>query len=286
MRRLALVLLLLVAAEVHAAEAHAILWSVRGEHNTVYLAGSMHFLPAAEELPPAMLAAYRDAEQLVMELDMDDLSPAEVQLVTLQQGMLPADESLEEQLGTDAFARVDAEAQELGLDTTVLQRMRPWLAALTLTQLQLSKLGWSSEAGVEQRFVRLAAVDRKEIVGLESLPEQVELLASLSSELQRQFILYSVDDADALPREVEQLTRAWREGDDKELQALFEDGFRKYPKLYKPLTVVRNRAWMNTIEPLLKQRDDYLIVVGAAHLVGRDSVVDLLRRRGFTVVKH
>ncbi|MET0986096.1 MAG: TraB/GumN family protein [Steroidobacteraceae bacterium] len=284
--RLALALLLLVAAQVHAADAHAILWSVRGEHNTVYLAGSMHFLPAAEQLPPAMLTAYRDAEKLVMELDMDDLNPADVQLVTLQQGMLPPDESLEEQLGADAFARVNAQAQELGLDTMVLQRMRPWLAALTLTQLQLSKLGWSSEAGVEQRFVQLATADRKQIVGLESLPEQVELLASLSSELQRQFVLYSVDDADALPREVEQLTRAWREGDDKELQALFEDGFRKYPKLYEPLTIVRNRAWMGSIEPLLKQRDDYLIVVGAAHLVGRDSVVDLLRRRGFTVVKH
>lgn len=284
--RLVLVLLLFVTAQVHAGEAHAILWSVRGAHNTVYLAGSMHFLPDAEQLPAAMLDAYHDAEKIVMELDIDDLDPAEVQLATLQQGMLPPDRTLEQELGADAFSRVRTEAQELGLDATILQRMRPWLAALTLTQLHLAKLGWSSQAGVEQRFVQLAAADHKEIVGLENLAAQIELLASLSSELQRQFILYSVDDADSLPREVEQLTRAWREGDDSALEKLFDADFRKYPKLYVPLTVDRNRAWLASIEPLLKQTDDYLIVVGAAHLVGRDSVVDLLRRRGFTVVKH
>lgn len=279
-------LLLLLAAQARADSAHSILWSVRGEHNTVYLAGSMHFLPAGEALPAAMLAAYREAEKLVMELDMDDIDPADVQLATLQLGMLPADSTLEQELGTAAFARVQAQAEELGLNAALLQRMRPWLAALTLTQLQLAKLGWSSQAGVEQRFVRLAGKDRKEIIGLESVSEQVELLASMSSELQRQFILYSVDDAQALPREVEALTRAWREGDERALEVVFAEGLRKYPELYEPLTVVRNRAWMGSIEPLLKQRDDYLIIVGAAHLVGPDSVVDLLRRRGFTVVKH
>jgi uncharacterized protein len=284
--RIAIVLLLLVIAQVHAAEPRAVLWSMRGEHNTVYLAGSMHFLPDAEPLPPAMLAAYREAEKLIMELDMDDIDATEVQLVTLKRGMLPPDQSLEQAPGAETFGRVQAEARELGFDAALLQRMRPWLAALTLTQLQLAKLGWSPQAGVEQRFVKLAATDRKEIQGLETLPAQISLLASLSDDLQRQFILYTVDDADALAHEVEQLTRAWRNGDDKALEALFDEGFRKYPKLYEPLTVVRNRAWIGSIEPLLEQRDDYLIIVGAAHLVGRDSVIELLRRRGLTVVKH
>jgi uncharacterized protein YbaP (TraB family) len=278
--------LLLVAVQARADSEQTILWSVRGEHNVVYLAGSMHFLPEAEPLPAAMLDAYREAERLVMELDMDDLDPTDVQLVTLQLGMLPPDSNLEQEIGAEAFARVRDHAETLGLNSLLLQRMRPWLAALTLTQLQLARLGWSSQAGVEQRFVRLAARDRKEIIGLESVSQQVGLLASMSSELQRDFILYSVEDAEAISREVEALTKAWREGDAQALEAVLLEGFRKYPKLYEPLTVMRNRAWIARIEPLLRERDDYLIVVGAAHLVGRDSVVDLLRRRGFKVRKH
>ena len=42
----------------------------------------------------------------------------------------------------------------------------------------------------------------------------------------------------------------------------------------------RNRKWMTTIEPLLQKEDDYLIVVGAGHLVGQDSILQLLQAKG------
>jgi uncharacterized protein len=284
--RLLAVLVFIALSPASAADAPAVLWSVRGAHNTVYLAGSMHFLPESAPLPPALLAAYEDAEQLVMELDMDDIAPAEVQMVTLQQGMLPPDRTLEQELGTSVFARVQKEADELGFDAELLQRMRPWLVGLTLTQLQLAKLGWSSHAGVEQRFVRMAAEDRKTIKGLETLSTQIGLLAAMPADLQRQFVLYSVDDTVAMAEEVEKLGAAWRKGDVAELELLLNESFRKYPALYETLTVKRNRAWMHSIEPLLKERDDYLVIVGAAHLLGRDSVVELLRQRGLAVKRH
>jgi uncharacterized protein len=284
--RIALALLLLFGASVQAAEPQHVLWSVKGKANTVYLLGSMHFLPSSEQLPAAMLDAYRESEKLVMEIDMDDLDPSEVQMLTLQLGMLPPDQSLEQELGSKVFERLSTQARDLGLDPAMLQRMRPWLAGLTLTQLALMKLGWDPQAGVEQQFVRLAERDKKEIIGLETFAAQMQLLASLSPELQRQFVLYSVDDADTAAREIDELTRAWRAGDLKGLQELLDAGFRKYPKLYEPLTVVRNRAWMSSIEPLLQRGDDYLIVVGAAHLVGPDSVVDLLQRAGFKITRH
>ena len=284
--RLLAFLLFIALAPAYAADAPAVLWSVRGAHNTVYLAGSMHFLPESEPLPPALLAAYENAEQLVMELDMDDIAPAEVQMVTLQQGMLPPDRTLEQELGTSIFARVQKEADELGFDAELLQRMQPWLVGLTLTQLQLAKIGWSSHAGVEQRFVRMAAEDRKTITGLETLSTQIGLLAAMPAELQRQFVLYSVDDTVAMAEEVEKLGSAWRKGDVTELESLVNESFRKYPALYDMLTVKRNRAWIRTIEPLLKERDDYLVIVGTSHMLGRESVVELLRRDGHAVTRH
>jgi uncharacterized protein YbaP (TraB family) len=284
--RLALLVLLLLAGSLHAAQSPAVLWSVRGTHNVVYLAGSIHFLPDSATLPPAMLEAYREAEKLVMELDLDDLDPSEVQMLMLQQGMLPPDRTLEDDIGAEAFARVRDEANDIGLDAAILQRMRPWLAAMTLTQLRLAKLGWSPTAGVEQRFVRMAAEDRKEIIGLETASAQLGLLASLPDRLQREFVLYTLDEAESMAQAIDALGRAWREGDTATLENLLNEGFRRYPELYEPLTVQRNRAWMEQLEPLLREREDYLVVVGAAHLLGRDSVVELLRRSGYQVTRH
>jgi hypothetical protein len=67
---------------------------------------------------------------------------------------------------------------------------------------------------------------------------------------------------------------------------MLSDEFDDFPELYRPLTEDRNRAWVEQLDDLLDDRDDYLVVVGALHLVGRNSVVDLLRQRGYTVTRQ
>lgn len=71
------------------------LWSLKGKTNTVYLLGSVHFLNESERLPQALDDAYKSAEVLLMEIDMDDLDPAEAQRVTMELGMLPAGQTLQ-----------------------------------------------------------------------------------------------------------------------------------------------------------------------------------------------
>ena len=83
--------------------------------------------------------------------------------------------------------------------------------------------------------------------------------------------------------EVDELLAAWRSGDATAMAKLLQEGFDEYPDLYRPLTVERNRKWIPQIEQLLDDRDDYLVVVGALHLVGTDSVIDLLERKGYKV---
>lgn len=108
-------------------------------------------------------------------------------------------------------------------------------------------------------------------------------MARLPEKQQREFLLYSVDDAQRMGSEVDELLTAWRRGDTAAMAKLLEEGFEQYPDLYRPLTVERNRKWIPQIEQLLDDRDDYLVVVGALHLVGTDSVIDLLERRGYKV---
>lgn len=266
-----------------AAETQHTLWSIKGKSNTVYLLGSVHFLNPAERLPDVMDDAYRDAERLVMEIDMDDLDPLAMQQTAIALGVLPEGKTLESELGADAYRKVAAAAQPLGLDPAMLNRFRPWLAAMTLVQLQLKKQGLDPNSGVEQRFTARAVADGKPITGLETIDQQLGMLANLSPEQQREFLLYSVEDAERAAQEVDALIGAWRKGDTRSLAALLQEGFDRYPKVYKPLTLDRNRRWIQDIEVLLKERDDYLIVVGALHLVGNDSVVDLLRAKGYAV---
>lgn len=262
------------------------LWSLQGKTNTVYLLGSVHFLAPTETLPAAMQAAYKDAETLMMEIDMDDLDPLEVQSVALELGMLPEGRTLEMEIGADTYAQVAAKAKEMGIEPKMLERFRPWFAALTLVQLHLIKMGLDPNAGVEQRLTALAGKDGKPILGLESLREQLGILAGLAPEQQREFLVYSVEDSERAAKEIDRMLKAWRSGDVEALDELLTEGMEKYPKVYRPLTVDRNRRWIASIEPLLQHEDDYLIVVGALHLVGDDSVVELLERKGHRVKQH
>jgi uncharacterized protein YbaP (TraB family) len=206
-----------------------------------------------------------------------------MQQTTLQLGLVDENDSLEKQVGAEAFAKVSARARELDMDPSLLNRFKPWLAALTLTQLTLMKHGLDPNSGVEQRFVARAAQDGKEIRGLETIQQQLGMLAGLPPKQQREFLLYSVEDSEHATQEIDALISAWRKGDTPSLAALLQDGFDEFPDLYRPLTVERNQAWMNRLESLLKDEDDCLVIVGALHLVGKDSVVDLLERKGYVV---
>lgn len=282
---LALLLSCAGAAAAEGPQRHA-LWSVAGKANTVYLLGSVHFLSHSEQLPAVVDEAYGEAEALIMEIDMDDLDREEMQRVMSDLGMLPADQSLEQQLGAKTYAQVVRKAQELGVDPAVLQRFRPWLAALTLVQLHLMKMGLDPSAGVEHRLTQRATRDSKPIQGLETLREQLGIMAGLPEEQQREFLMYSVEDTERATREIDALLAAWRKGDASALAELLAQGFAEYPDLYRPLTVDRNRKWLAQIEALLDDKDDYLIVVGTLHLVGKDSVLDLLEGKGHKVRQH
>lgn len=79
------------------------LWSVAGERNTVYLFGSVHLLRAGEfGLQGRLADAYEDAEAVFLEVDMDDLSPAQVAGATVSLAIDPEGRGLFELMGPDA----------------------------------------------------------------------------------------------------------------------------------------------------------------------------------------
>ncbi len=268
----------------HARERH-VLWAVAGKHNTVYLLGSIHVLRAEDGgLPPEAQAAYRDAERLVMELDMDEVmaDPTSIALVAQRLAMLPPGQTLQGVLGSD-YPTLAGKARGLGLDLSLLERFQPWFVATAMLQEQLAQRGFSSERGVEETLTRRAVADHKPITGLETPEQQLRVLASLPMNEQKRFLRMTLDEMADFDSEVADMLGAWRSGDTDRLARVLSEGFDQFPELYKPLTEDRNRVWAREIADLLDDDDDYLVVVGALHLVGRNSVVDLLEQRGYRV---
>jgi uncharacterized protein len=283
--------LLLAALAVPAtglADGRHVLWAVDGKHNTVYLLGSLHVLrPNDGPLPAAADEAYSDAEQLVMEIDMDEAlaDPAGLVQAMQAEAMLPEGQSLKALLGED-YTRVAERARSAGFDLELLDQFAPWFVAVTLMQLELENRGFSAELGVEQTLTRRAVADHKPISGLETAAQQFATFGDLSLEQQKRMLLMTLDETAQLDAEIDKLLAAWREGDIESLASTLSAEYERFPELYGPLTENRNRAWLTRLVDLLDDDDDYLVVVGALHLVGRNSVIDLLERRGYEVVQR
>ncbi len=266
---------------------HHVFWVVHGRHNTVYLLGSVHVLkPSESELPPEVLRAYAHAHALVMEVPLSDLSFDKLVGLTLTLGTLPQGKTLVAALGPTLYANLSAHAKPLGLDPAYLSHFQPWLAALTIEQLALAQAGFDFNSGADMQLARRASADHKPIIGLETARDQLSLFAHLTEAQQREFVQYTLEDTDHAPREVETLIRAWRNGDTRALEQALHEGFDQFPDLYQALTTDRNRKWLAEILPLLRDDQDYLIVVGALHLVGGDGLIALLRRHGYVPIQH
>jgi uncharacterized protein YbaP (TraB family) len=287
-RRFALALLWLLPSLALADSAgHPVtMWMAEGAANRVYLLGSVHLLRAQDHpLPQVIDDVYDDAETLYMELDMDDLDPLLMQATINRLGMLDEGTSLQDVMGVELYAEAKARAAELDLPLEMLERTEPWLAAITVEQLALSRIGFNPSYGVEMHLLRKATSDGKEILGFESVEQQLAYLDGLSLDAQRDLLMQTLAESAAIQDLMDDLILAWRSGDIDYLERTLLEDVSGYPELYDTIVASRNRLWVDTIDALLEQREDYLVVVGALHLVGEDGVPQLLEQRGVRITQ-
>lgn len=268
------------------APAHC-LWELHGRHNTVYLLGSIHVLrPGDYPLAPAVLGAYAGAQALLMEIDLQAIDSAQVQSDMLGSALLPEGQSLAAVLGPRRYARATSLAHDVGVELFQFDRFAPWFAAEAISQLQLAQLGFEAQSGVEMYFMDKARSDGKPIAGLETVHDQIALFEGLTRDAQSDYLLSSLEQAHELPREVDDMVHAWQRGDTVWFAAEMNSEFGKDPALYQSLLAARNRNWLPKIEALLNDDKNYLVIVGTGHLVGRDSVIELLKKDGIAATQH
>ena len=260
------------------------LWRAEGATNTVYLLGSIHLLRASDHpLPTAIDAAYEDAEVLIMELDMDDLDPAATQRLFNENGVLQDGTTLRDLMGADQYARAEAAAEAIDVPIDMLAQSEPWLAAITVEMLALYRIGFNPMLGIEMHMTSKAIGDGKPIEGLEQAEDQLQFLDGLSLQAQRDMLLQTLEEGAAIAETIDELIRAWRYGDVDTLESGLLESFAEHRELHDTLVTQRNLRWAEQIDELLDDTDDYLVIVGAMHLVGADGVPNLLAEKGVQI---
>jgi len=279
---LALCLLGSLSAYFLTAGAASPVWAIRGPHSTLYLAGSVHLLPANDStLPPGFAHAYADSKRLVMEMDLGKIDPLAVASWMMEHGALPRGTSLRSILGEQRYTRVSSVAADLGVSTEILDTQAPWVVGLELTDLEYLHQGFDPQQGVEEQLVRRAENDGKPTAGLETLSEELGGLEALSREDQVRMLDQTMDELKDSQEEMREILAAWRSGNAAKLATLLSSEYSSFPALYRPLVTERNQRWLPQIEQLLKGDDNCMVIVGSLHLVGDGGLLELLRKDGF-----
>jgi hypothetical protein len=260
------------------------LWSIKTQSNKIFLLGSIHVLKQETyPLDPAIERAYAASERIIFETDIAAMQDAAMQTKMLELGMYPAGQNLFDNIARDTRQQLEKKMSALGLPLESFSRFKPWFVALTLTTLELQRLGYNSQYGIDMYFFGKAQSGGKEIGFLEPPEYQIDLLGNMTGKDQNDFLKQTLKDLELIGELAGDLVNSWKSGNADKLHELLHRSFKDYPNLNDRLLIQRNLKWVKEVEEAMRQNKNVLFVVGAGHLVGPESVVDLLRKNGHEV---
>jgi len=274
----------LVAVSLEAAPARNFLWKATSKSGgTMYLVGSVHLLPKdSYPLNPALEAAFKESDLLVEEADLGEMGVG-AQMAFLSRGMLPSSTPLDKVLSPATYALLTKRAAEIGVPVEPLKLLKPWMVAQMLEVMQWQKAGFDPELGLDKHFYDLAQGTGKSVQGLETLDFQMSLFDGMTLAEQDHLLAETLKEIDTEQANMAKLMDAWKAGDAPTVERIVLSALRQEPQLYQRLLVDRNKAWIPKLEALFARKGRTFVVVGAAHLVGPDGLISLLRAKGYSV---
>ncbi len=281
-----LLLALLTLGFAAPAGAEPALWVIKDADTTLYVFGSLHALkPGVEWRSAKFDQAFAASSEVVFEAVVPDDPKALAPLIQTL-GLDPAG-GLSAKLTPDARARLAEAAKTYGLPPAGLERMRPWLAATTLGSVPLLRAGWDPRLGPDLLLQAEAKTKGKTVLGLETVEQQARFLADLPEPRQVEALTATLEGLAGFVPRVEEVQVAWLAGDQGRLAALGAPSRAARDAAFDAtIRTNRNRAWAVWIKARLDRPGTAMIVVGAGHLFGQDSLGDLLAQHGIAVQRY
>jgi len=272
------------AAEARVPQARPALWSVSDADTTVYLFGTIHLLPDNYQWrTPALDQAVGGSQQLVIETIIDEKNPAQMMQAMASLAFSPNLPPLAQRVPPEKRAALTEAIRKSGFPPQALDRMETWAAAFILLGNQFKELGLKSGQGVETTLRSAFMGQGKPIDELESNREQLAFFDRLPEKAQRDLLEGAIEQTEEVKGDFHEMLSAWVRGDVKAIARSFNRDLSSSPDLQNALLTQRNANWTRWIQKRMAQPGALMVAVGAGHLAGRDSVIDLLKRRGYRV---
>jgi|tagenome__1003787_1003787.scaffolds.fasta_scaffold20987621_1 uncharacterized protein YbaP (TraB family) len=261
------------------------LWEVSDPDTTIYLFGTIHLLPENYQWRTAKFdQALAGSQQLVVETIVDNKNPAKLMSALASLAFnTPNLPPLADRVPPTKRAALAAAIKKSGFPAQALDKMETWAAAITLLGDQFKQMGLKGDEGVETVLRNTFISEGKPIGELESNVEQLGFFDTLPESAQRQLLEGSIEQTTSMTKDFQDMLAAWVRGDVRAIARSFNRDLSASPELRQALIKRRNANWSRWIEQRMAQPGEIMIAVGAGHLAGADSVIDLLQREGYRV---
>jgi len=258
--------------------------------NVAWLFGTIHvgarsFYP----LEPKIMAALDNAAVLALEVDplgsQDDIARA-----VREYGMYPAGRGpASADLAAAYRPRLERLLRQYDVPPASVAPMKPWMLASLLTVREFERQGYQTELAVETWLSQGARARKQRIVELESVQGQMALFGRMSTADQALFLQETIDAIDGSEQasDARAIATAWATADQVALDRIADktatDDTFSGRFVSRVLLDGRNPLLADGIAKLLAREKQSVVAIGVLHLVGKNSVPELLRRQGLRV---
>ena len=260
------------------------MWQVSDKDTSIYLFGTVHLLPPGTQWrTPKLDKAAGEAGTLVVETIIDEKNPrafaAELARLSIRPGLPP----IVSRVAPGKQAALRAVIAKAGIPEVSLNNMETWAAAFALLQLQFKELGVSGTDGVELVLRDAFTSAGKRVEQLETNSQQLGFFDALPEAAQRELLEGAIESPAAAKKQFDAMLAAWMSGDVEAIGRTFNAEFQNSPELKDVLLKRRNANWAYWLHSRMGQPGTVFVAVGAGHLAGEDSVVEMLKKRGLRV---
>ncbi|NDK56081.1 TraB/GumN family protein [Pontibacter fetidus] len=279
---LALCITLPSLAQAPAEQPKALLWEISGKglKQPSYLLGTIHAIcPENFNLTDKVKSRLEKSERLSLEVDMD----APNFMVELQQAaLLPKGSTLRGFFSEKDYALLANHFKKtMEIDLQQLDRMKPFM----LHSMLLSQLTECQAVSYEQSLMELAQKQGKEVIGLETVSEQLSAIDQMPAEVQTSMLTHMVGNMEEARQNYRNMVQLYLQQDLAGLDKLSREDYNseEYQVYEQAFLVGRNKRWIPVMEREAHIQPTFF-AVGAGHLTGKDGLLELLRSKGYTVL--
>ncbi|AKR55676.1 hypothetical protein XM25_07660 [Devosia sp. H5989] len=258
------------------------MWLAHKGDTRIWLFGSVHLLPPGIEWRSEILeSALQNADTVYFEAIVDLEDPGADAREAMGKYLVPSGSRLLDLLTPEERELVAWAAKEVGAPLSGLNIFRPWVAAEVLATFLAARQGFDFAAGVDVTLQ--GEVSRNKLRAFETLADQFAFFDEIPADQQIAYLLSTAKGIQTTPDALKAIVANWAAGKPEEIAENVADDLGTGGSTDDILLHRRNARWLEELKTLLGEPGDTLVVVGAAHLAGDGSLVDLLEAEGLTI---